>query len=316
MGISQIRVLNLWDSISPEMSTIRWNDQFSLTTFNFDESYYSRTTDQPSNKSNHLGKYRQYATWIFGIISPLKCPLSAETTNFSPKIHNFYIFYNFWTKDERSKKSNYLGKYRRYAFWVFGIILPLKYPLSVKTINFAPTTLNFDIPNHLCTKDERRKKSNYLGKYHRYEFWIFGIISPPKYPLSAQSIIFAPILIITKSNYLGKYHRYAFCSFGSISPLKCPLSIVTTNLAPTTLHFDISNDSSCTRDERSKNSTDPEKYHRYAFWVFRIISSPQCPLSVETTHFARTTLNFDISNYFCTKDERSNKSNYLGKYRR
>ena len=154
---------------------------------------------------------------------------------------------------------------------------PPNYPLSAETINFTPTTLNFHISHYSsCTTDERSKKSNYLGKYERFAFWIFGIISPPKCPLSVETIIFAP----------------------------------------TTLNFDIPDYSSCTTDERSKNSNNLEWYHRYAFLIFRITSSPQCPLSVETTNFAPTTLMIDISNYFCTKDERSKKSIYLGKYRR
>ena len=265
------------------------------------------------------------------IISPSKYPLSAETIDFAPTSINLDISnYSSCTTDEWSKKYNYLGKYHRRAFWIFGIISPPKCPLSVETINFAPTTLNFDIPNHFCTKDERSKKSNYLGKYHRYEFWIFGIISPPKFPLSVGTTNLAPKTLHfdisnhsscttdergKKSNNLEKYHRYAFWIFGIILPPQCPLSVETTNFAPTTLNFD---ESYCSRitDERSKNSNTLEKYHRYAFWIFRIISPAQFPLSIQTTDFAPTTLNFDISNYFCTKNERSKKSNHLGKYHR
>ena len=161
---------------------------FASTTFHFDIcNYSSRCTDKKHKKSYYLGKYHRFAFWIFGIISPAKCPLSIETTNFVPTTLNFDISNYFCTKDERSKKSNYLGKYRRSAFWIFGIISHLKCPLSVETINFAPTTLNFDIPNHFCIKDERSKESNFLGKYRRYAFWIFGIISPVQFPLSAET---------------------------------------------------------------------------------------------------------------------------------
>ena len=229
------------------------------------------------------------------------------------------------------KKSNYLEKYHRYAFWISGIISPPKYPLSAEIINFAPTTLNADISNYSsCTTDERSTKSNYLGKYHRYAFWIFGSISPLKCPLSVGTTNLAPTTLHfdisnysscttdergKNSNKLEKYHRYAFWIFGIISPPQCPLSVETTNFAPTTLNFD---ESYCSRttDEHSNKSNYLGKYHRYAFWIFGIISPLKCPLSVETTNFSPTIRNFGIPHYFCTKDERSKKSNYLGKYRR
>ena len=295
-----------------------------------DESDYSRTTDERSKKSNYLGKYRRYAFWTFGIISPLKCPLSVETANFYPTTLNFDIRNYFCTKDERSKKSNYLGKYCRYAFSVFRIILPLKYPLSVKKTDFAPTTRSFNIANYLCTKDKRSKRSYYLGKYRRGEFWIFEIISTPKYPLSAETINFALTTLnfdisnysscttderSKKSNYLGNYHRYAFRILGIILPPEGALSVETTNFASTTLDSDILY-RFCTKDEQSKKLNDLGKFRRYALWIYGVILTPKCPLSVETTNFASTTLNFDISNYFCTKEEHSKKSNYLGKYRR
>ena len=169
-----------------------WLYHSQLTTFNFDESYYSRTTDEQSNKSNYLGKYRRYAFWIFGIISPPKCPVCAETTNLPQRRLISSRSYYSRTTDEQSDKSNYLGKYRRYAFWIFGIISPLKSALSVETTNFSPTILNFDIPHYFCKKDERSKKSNYVGKYRRYAFWIFETILPLKYPLSVKPTDFAP----------------------------------------------------------------------------------------------------------------------------
>ena len=46
-------------------------------------------------------------------------------------------------------------------------------------------------------------------------------------------------------------------------------------------------------------------------WIVGIVSPPACPPSVETTTFAPTTLNFDILDYFFTKDERTVKSNNI-----
>ena len=190
------------------------------------------------------------------IISEIITDTRFKTTHFAWTTLNFDIPYRFCTKDEQSQKLNDLGKPCRNAFWIFGIILTPKCPLSVETTNFSSTSLNFDISNYSFTKYERCKKSNYRGKHRRYASWILGIISP----------------------------------------LECLLSVETTNFTSTTLNFDIP-DYFCTKDERSENQNYLGKYRRYAFWIIRSISPPECWLCVETTNFAPTTLNFDIPNH-------------------
>ena len=170
------------------MSAIRRNHQFCPNNFNFDIPNHFCTKDERSKKSNYLEIYHRYAFWIFGSISPMKCPLSVGTTNLATRTLYFDVSnYSPCTTVERSKNSNNLKKYHRYAFWIFGIISPPQCQLSVETTNFAPTTLSFDISNYVYSNDKRRKKSNYLGKYRRYAVWIYGIISPPKCPLSAET---------------------------------------------------------------------------------------------------------------------------------
>ena len=168
------------------MSATRRNHQFgpNIRSFRYISYYSFCTTDELGKNSNNLEKYHRYASWIFQIRSPPQCPLSVETTNFAPTTLNFDISNYVFTKDERSKKSNYLGKYRRYAFWVFGIILPLKYSLSVKTTDFAPTSLNFNIANYLCTKDERSKNHVILENIADTNFQSLGLYHPQniRYP--------------------------------------------------------------------------------------------------------------------------------------
>ena len=161
-----------------ENSTIRQTSLFEFVWVWINLASYLATV-------NYNGVQRHRV--LFSIIAAMSA--IRRNHQFGPNNPSFrYIsYYSSCTTDERIKDSNNLEKYHRYAFWIFRIISPPQCPLSVETTNFAPTTLNFDISNYVSTKDERSKKSNYLGTYRRYEFWIFWIISAPKYPLSAET---------------------------------------------------------------------------------------------------------------------------------